>query len=316
LIENPIAATEDFIDNVFRKRWSKKKSCLIVVNTVSRSIELFHKIKEHLKENDYENPIEYLSTNITPKDRLSRIGKIRDLLENKKAPILIATQVVEAGVDLDFDIGFRDLGPIDSIIQVAGRINRNFNAEKQFAPLFIVDFGDCQKIYKTLSTIQAKQALSGKQNIPEPAYLDLIEAYFQGVSEKKSFDQFNKLFEAMEKLQYESDSDEPSVSNFRIIEESTTTQSVYIEADEEASFLKEMYFKMIKKEISTEEYQEKYKLKFQQNILGVPNYLTVDLTPINNYDDNLRLVPFELLDEYYDSKTGFIRKKADYLKMF
>lgn len=316
LIEKPIATTEEFIDNDFRERWSKEKSCLIVVNTVSRSIELFHKIKEYLEENDYENPIEYLSTNITPKDRLGRIVKVKSSLENKKAPILIATQVVEAGVDLDFDMGFRDLGPIDSIIQVAGRINRNFNTEKPFSPLYIVDFGDCQKIYKTLSTIQAINALTGKKQIPEPEYLDLIESYFQGVSEKKSFDHFNRVFEAMEKLQYDSNNDEPSVSDFKIIEESTTTQSVYIEADEEAAFLREMYYKMIKKVISTEEYQKKYKLKFQQNILGVPNYLTVDLDPINKFDDNIRLVPFELLDDYYDPKTGFIRKRADYLKMF
>jgi CRISPR-associated endonuclease/helicase Cas3 len=316
LIEKSIASTDDFIDNVFREKWSKEKSCLIVVNTVSRSIELFHNIKKHLEENHFKNPIEYLSTNITPKDRLGRIGEIRNYLEKKKAPILIATQVVEAGVDLDFDMGFRDLGPIDSIIQVAGRVNRNFDTEKPFSPLFIVDFGDCQKIYKTLSTIQARNALLGKNYIPETEYLDLIESYFKGVSEKKSFDQFNKVFEAMEKLQYDSNSGETAVSDFRIIEESTTTQSVYIESDEDAAFLRSKYLQMIKKEIPAEEYQKKYKLRFQQNILGVPNYLTSDLKPINQYDENIQLVPLELVDDYYDQKTGFIRKKADYSKMF
>lgn len=43
---------------------------------------------------------------------------------NGRKPILVATQVLEAEVDLDIDMGFRDIGPIDSIVQVAGRINR------------------------------------------------------------------------------------------------------------------------------------------------------------------------------------------------
>ena len=316
LIDSQINETKDFINEIFDIKWSTEKSCLIVVNTVSRSLDLFQVIKEFLEEKDIKNPIEYLSTNITPKDRIDKIGRIKNLLENNQAPIVIATQVVEAGVDLDFDMGFRDLGPIDSIIQVAGRINRNFNHEKQFSPLFIIDFGDCQKIYKTLSTEQAKNALSARENIKEPEYLELVESYFEGLSERKSFDQFNKIFEAMEKLQYDSKGSEPSVSDFKIIDESKTTQSVYIEVDEDAVFLREKYLQMIRKEIPNDEYQKHYKLKFQQNILGVPNYLTSDLNQINEYDDQILVAPFELVNEYYDGQTGFKRKKSDYLRMF
>ena len=65
----------------------------------------------------------YLSSNIVPKERIKRIENIK---ENPKNKIIITTQLVEAGVDIDIDIVFRDFAPISSINQSCGRCNRNF----------------------------------------------------------------------------------------------------------------------------------------------------------------------------------------------
>jgi len=139
--------SREFVEEIFATRWTPEKSCIIVCNTVNRSIQVRNEIDDFLENAGFENPLFYLSTNIIPGHRLERIQKIKTAINNEEAPILVATQVVEAGVDLDFNMGFRDLGPIDSIIQVAGRINRSNEREQQNEPLYVVDFSECQKIY-------------------------------------------------------------------------------------------------------------------------------------------------------------------------
>ena len=68
----------------------------------------------------------FLTTSIVPKHRKERIDKIKD---SKKRRIVVSTQMIEAGVDIDMDIVIRDLAPLDSINQSAGRCNREYRGE-------------------------------------------------------------------------------------------------------------------------------------------------------------------------------------------
>lgn len=298
-----------FMNQVFSKKWKPSKSCLLVCNTVKRSIELFDAISQFLNEKGFSNPVEYLSTNIIPANRIERIEKLKKHLKNGDAPVLISTQVVEAGVDLDFDMGFRDLGPIDSIIQVAGRINRNNNPDKQHSPLYVFDFGEAGKIYGKITESQARKALSSKPEIVEEEYLSVIDRYFNDISSRSSFSRFNKIFESMKHLCYDSEDKENDrpVSSFKIIEESPSTVSVFIEIDEFAQKLREKYYEKITGVLNKEEFDKKYKTAFQQRIISVPRYLTNNLEPINEFEDNLLVVNLEFIDDYYNTTTGFIR---------
>jgi len=113
----------------------EKGSTLCVVNTVEKAKTL------HAKFGD-----EYcflLTTHQTPQHRKAIIRFVRYLLKLPKPPkvTLIATQLIEAGVDLDFDAGYREFAPFASIIQMAGRINRE-GRHKEPCQVSVFDFID------------------------------------------------------------------------------------------------------------------------------------------------------------------------------
>jgi len=311
VLKSSADAELDFVEKYFKPNWKPNQSCLIVVNKVNRSIDLYNIIRIYLGENNLQNPIYCLSTNLTPIDRVYFIERLKLDLRFKKSPILIATQVVEAGVDLNFDMGFRDVGPIDSIVQVAGRINREANPQNPdnpHLPLYIVDFGDCQKIYGLPTYNQAKKALGAKSEYFESEYLELVESYFTGISDKSSFDESKKLFQAIKALRYDGEPKESwyYVSDFAIIEENKNTMSVYIICDQRAIEAKEAFENMIEKKPKAKERFEKYfKRDFHQRIIAIPKYYCEHLGIFN---EKLGIDYLKIAEqEHYSPDTGFIR---------
>jgi len=167
------------------------KDFLIVLNTINSSLEIYNFIYQ-LELKDTETF--YLSTNIIPKERLRRIRKSRE--KSKKQKIIISTQLIEAGVDLDVDIVYRDFAPLDSINQVAGRCNRNFNQSKGLIKLFILKEEEKKKeyyryIYDSFIISKTKDVLweASKKQIEEKSFLSLNNSYFDKVNQGKADDE-------------------------------------------------------------------------------------------------------------------------------
>jgi CRISPR-associated endonuclease/helicase Cas3 len=100
----------------------QQKSCLIILNTIEDTKQLY----AALCDNDSgEGEYVLLNTHFTPNDRQRKIELCKARLKNNKRVVLISTQLIEAGVDIDFPVLYRDMCPLPSLIQSAGRCNRN-----------------------------------------------------------------------------------------------------------------------------------------------------------------------------------------------
>lgn len=115
-LPHPFELTMDELAEAVKRQ---EHSCLVILNTIRDSRELFGKL------NTDGNRVYLLNTHFIPVDRRRKIELIKDHLAANEKVTLVSTQLIEAGVDIDFPVVFRDLCPLPSLIQSAGRCNRN-----------------------------------------------------------------------------------------------------------------------------------------------------------------------------------------------
>ncbi len=95
------------------------QAALTIVNSRRAARELFTVLRERFDDGVY-----HLSTSMCPAHRSSVLSDVRQRLRDGRHCFLVSTQLIEAGVDLDFPVVFRELAPLEAIIQAAGRCNR------------------------------------------------------------------------------------------------------------------------------------------------------------------------------------------------
>jgi len=105
----------------------KFKQALIIVNSKKDALTLYNKLKYQVDPND----VYHLSTSMCSKHRQDILSKVKEKLQGNKPVFLISTQLIEAGVDIDFPAVFRAMASLDRIIQAAGRCNREGKLEKK-----------------------------------------------------------------------------------------------------------------------------------------------------------------------------------------
>ena len=256
-------STEEFAEHLVSDFEDKPdKSFLVVVNTRKCARDLYESIKQHMIFDDDDNKLFFLSTNVYPKERLRRIREIKQRCDAansdgqlKGRTIVISTQLVEAGVDIDLDVVYRDIAPLDSIFQACGRCNRNmrdgFRGRVKLVKL-LNDNGRLMAanlygpvlINKTLKVLEHMDAL-----ISEAMFYELSQAYQREIT--ASVDQSDSpcILEAMSALRYDAafnpalakKNDCPKLKTtfkpFELIEEMETAPVYIMSFDEEARTL-------------------------------------------------------------------------------
>ncbi|MFJ8442872.1 CRISPR-associated helicase Cas3' [Kitasatospora griseola] len=145
---------------------------LTVVNTTKDAARL-----HRLLEDQARGPVLHLSTRMTAEHRRTTIEHIRDLLDAGSDVHVVSTQLIEAGVDLDFPRVFRAWAPAESLQQAAGRCNREGHQDEGVVVVFKVhDAGQPRDPVYT-AALEATAAHIGP-DLERPDNLDALNQYY------------------------------------------------------------------------------------------------------------------------------------------
>lgn len=142
-------------------------------------------IDESADKSACKNQPYYLTTTLHSVDRSRILNNVRDALANGKPCTLIATSLVEAGVDLDFPVVYREVAGIDSVVQAAGRCNREGDADCGYGITWVFRSEESYALpseLKQTSQIGEEVLLNLKPDaggFVAVGALDTIESYFK-----------------------------------------------------------------------------------------------------------------------------------------
>lgn len=165
----------DFISDNIRN----ENQVLCIVNTRANAQSLYEGLPE---EGKY-----CLTTLLCSTDRKKQLDEIRHRLEEGLTCRVIATSLIEAGVDVDFPVVYREYAGLDSILQAAGRCNRNGRRSADDSPVYIFEFEET-KAFKLISQNISAMKITGEEYHEEFNKPEAVKSYFTGLLKIKDPD--------------------------------------------------------------------------------------------------------------------------------
>lgn len=317
---------KDFNYNEILKK-SKNNKVLIICNTVRRSQDVYTKLKEKNKQN---TGINLLHSRFIFKDRKLKEEKIQEFASTKEedrnndAGIWISTQIVEASLDIDFDILYTDMCSADSLLQRMGRCYRNRIYEKDEPNIFIYDtkvgVGNGKNSVYDLELYERaiRFIIEYNDNIfTEEQKLEYIEKVYNTKDLEKSdyLESINKNYEALKNLSPAFIEKSQATDLFRAIDSVTVMPKEKYLSKNVNNIINE-YFEIKDKENKTKEDFKNMILK-KNEILG----FTTSVRLYKKDKSNTGIKPLELgknkfekifiVDLEYSEELGLLEGKAN-----
>lgn len=183
----------DQIEKIILEKYRDKK---VVVEFIKKSsaFDFYKRLVE--KNEDSKEDIFLITGDDNKAERKKIIKEAKD--KKRKSMILVATQVIEAGVDIDMDIGFKNISILDADEQFLGRINRS--CKKKNCKVYFFKLDDGGKVYKSDVRIQDRFTLMNEE--------------MREILKSKNFSEYySKILEVLD--DFSNKEDEENIENFR-----------------------------------------------------------------------------------------------------
>ena len=182
------------------KEKSKNKKVLIIVNTINKAIELYKALK-----NDGVEKVNLLHSRFEQEDRSEKERNIKEFSKQKdESGIWITTQIVEASLDIDFDMLYTEMSTLDSLFQRFGRCyrSREYDGNEPNVKIYIKETSGVGYIYDKeiyQKSIELLQEYSG-QILDEKTKIDLVDKLYskEMLQDTDFYKKFNEAFRVLD----------------------------------------------------------------------------------------------------------------------
>ena len=282
---------------------SKTKKTLIIVNTINKAIEIYKQLKEIGANN-----INLLHSRFEQEDRNEKEKNIKEFSKQKEeSGIWITTQIVEASLDIDFDLLYTEISTLDSLFQRLGRCyrSREYEGQEPNVRIYTKEASGIKYVYDEEINHKSIELLQEYDNqiLEEETKIQLVDKLYskEMLQGTKFHENFQNAFSILENIIDYDTSKKEAQSLLRNIDNiDVIPKSIY---DENLDL-----FEKYEKEQNRE---EKFALRRKLNKL----FISINKSNRWKLNDRITACPYIkntfIIDTKYDKEIGLVLEKDE-----